>query len=138
MRELLDLPAREFRPSSLLERNEDPYDLDELDDHDLERTHFGAVRVVASSRLDAAWLTEYPFLLEETQERFAEVLDTCERRLRERFGEPLAHPGTLLRTGDGEWAVAWEADGRRLVLQLFELVGDGDHELQIWLAVTDF
>ncbi|MEV7512774.1 WG repeat-containing protein [Streptomyces sp. NPDC091201] len=137
VRELLDLPSREFRPCSLLERNEDPYDLDELDDHDLERTHFGAVRVVASNRLDAAWLTEYPFLLEETQERFAEVLDTCERRLRERFGEPLAHPGTLLRTGDGEWAVAWEADGRRLVLQLFELVGDGDHELQIWLAVTD-
>ncbi|MEU6312152.1 WG repeat-containing protein [Streptomyces sp. NPDC047014] len=138
VRALLDLPARTFRPTSLIcDRDEDPYDLSALDDYDLERTHEGAILTIASTWLAAEWLTEYPFLQERTQQCFAEILDTCVDRLSSHLGRPpLADSATLLRGGDGEWSADWEVDGRRLVLQLFELVGDGDHEIQIWLAVT--
>ncbi|MGW4687059.1 WG repeat-containing protein [Streptomyces sp. NPDC004244] len=139
VQELLDLPARAFHPCSLIfDRNEDPYDLAELDECDLERTENGAMHVIASTWLAAEWLSEYPFLLENARTCFDEMLNTLEQRLRERFGDPLTDVASCLRSGDGEWSATWEMeDGRHLVLQFYCLVGDGDHELQIWLAVTD-
>ncbi|MFE2144491.1 WG repeat-containing protein [Streptomyces sp. NPDC059456] len=138
VRELLDLPRREFHPCSLIfDRNEDPYDLTELDEYDRENTAHGAMHVIASTWLAAEWLTEYPFLEDNAQDCFEEIRETCERRLRERFGEPLADVVNCLRSGDGEWQATWEAEGRHLVLQSYELVGDGDRELQVWLAVVD-
>ncbi|MFK0254920.1 WG repeat-containing protein [Streptomyces sp. NPDC090445] len=139
VQELLDLPARAFHPRSLIfDRNEDPYDLSELDEYDLERTGNGAMHVIASVWLAAEWLSEYPFLLDNTQDRFGEMCDTLEQRLGDRFGAPLTNVASCLRSGDGEWSATWEMqDGRHLVLQFYCLVGDGDHEFQIWLAVTD-
>ncbi|MFD7626692.1 WG repeat-containing protein [Streptomyces sp. NPDC059851] len=139
VQELLDMPARAFYPCSLIfDRNEDPYDLSELDEYDLERTENGAMHVVASIWLAAECLSEYPFLLENTQHCFDEMVSTLERRLRECFGAPLSDVVSCLRGGDGEWSATWETeDGRHLVLQSYALVGDGDFEFQIWLAVTE-
>ncbi|MEU2392879.1 WG repeat-containing protein [Streptomyces sp. NPDC007369] len=136
--ELLELPAREFYPRSLIfDRSEDPYDLSELDEYDLERTEKGAMQVIASTWLAAEWLSEYPFLLENTQDRFEDMCNALEQRLGDRFGAPLADAVSCLRSGDGERSATWRTeDGRHLVLQFFCLVGDGDHEFRIWLAVT--
>ncbi|WP_405533378.1 hypothetical protein OG592_39930 [Streptomyces avidinii] len=67
---------------------------------------------------------------------FTEILETCGRRLCELFGEPLAEVVNCLRGGDGEWQATWEVEGRHLVLQYF-LIGDGDRELQVWLAAVE-
>ncbi|MFF3015608.1 WG repeat-containing protein [Streptomyces sp. NPDC057939] len=138
VRDLMALPPREFRPTSLIfDGNQDPYDLTDLDDYDRADTEQGAVLVLASTWLAAEWLTEYPWLEDGVQDCFTEILETYERRLCELFGTQSAELVHCLRGGDGEWQATWEVEGRHLVLQYFLLIGDGDRELQVWLAVVE-
>ncbi|MFE2547508.1 WG repeat-containing protein [Streptomyces sp. NPDC059355] len=148
---LLSRPSRPFRPHSLIfDDAVDPYDLSHLDMEgeegeegeeaveDEEDLCHGAMHVVASIFLTAESLTEYPFLHEWTTDRFEEIFGILRARLTVRFGPPLpADEAVFLRYGDGERSVTWRLGDRLLVLQEFGLVGDGDVELQTWLAALD-
>ncbi|MGW6785238.1 WG repeat-containing protein [Streptomyces sp. NPDC054987] len=131
--ELLGRAPRPFHPGSA-----DPYDVDGLDEDDAEDLCHGAVRVVASVFLEAEALAEYPFLQDWTEQRFAELYDTVAERLRAGYGPPLPDDrAVFLRGGDGERSVTWRAGDRRLVLQEWMVIGDGDVEIEIWLAAVD-
>ncbi|MGW2271454.1 WG repeat-containing protein [Streptomyces yangpuensis] len=131
--ELLDRAPEPFHPGST-----DPYDLDRLDEDDEEDLCHGAVRVVASVFLEAEALAEYPFLQDWTDARFAEIHDTVSGRLRACYGTPLPdEQAVFLRCGDGERSVTWQVGERLLVLQEWMVIGDGDVEMQIWLAAVD-
>lgn len=131
--ELLDRAPQPFHPGST-----DPYDLDRLDEDDEEDLCHGAVHVVASVFLEAEALAEYPFLQDWTDARFAEVHDTVAARLRAAYGPPLpADRAVFLRCGDGERSVTWQVGDRLLVLQEWAVTGDGDVEMEIWLAAID-
>ncbi|MER7731826.1 WG repeat-containing protein [Streptomyces erythrochromogenes] len=130
---LLERAPRPFHPGST-----DPYDLDGLDEDDEEDLCHGAVHVVASVFLEAEALAEYPFLQDWTDARFAEIHDTVAERLRAAYGPPLpAERSVFLRLGDGERSVTWQVGGRLLVLQEWAVLGDGDLEIEIWLAAVD-
>ncbi|MER7760328.1 WG repeat-containing protein [Streptomyces sp. NPDC097619] len=138
VRELADRPARPFYPCSLIfGSGEDPYDLEGLDEHDLEGVSHGAIRVLASAWLAAELEAEYPFLEDNFQAGFGRIHDAFEEKLRARYGDPLPHENHCLRSGDGNMSLTWELDGRHLVLEQYYQVGDGDREAQIWLAVID-
>ncbi|MFJ3877037.1 WG repeat-containing protein [Streptomyces sp. NPDC090077] len=138
VRQLLDAPARRFYPCSLIfDRREDAYDLEDLDAYDLECTENGALRVLAETWLAAERLAEYPFLEDNAQAGFARIHDAVEERLRARYGDPLPHAGHCLRSGDGNSSLTWEVEGRHLVLEQYCQNGDGDWDLQIWLAVVE-
>ncbi|MFF9983386.1 WG repeat-containing protein [Streptomyces erythrochromogenes] len=131
--ELLDRAPQPFHPGST-----DPYDLDRLDEDDEEQLCHGAVHVVASVFLEAEALAEYPFLQDWTDARFAEIHDTVAARLRAAYGPPLpADRAVFLRCGDGERSVTWQVGDRLLVLQEWMVIGDGDVEIEIWLAAID-
>ncbi|MEV6676451.1 WG repeat-containing protein [Streptomyces erythrochromogenes] len=130
---LLDRAPQPFHPGST-----DPYDLDRLDEDDEEDLCHGAVHVVASVFLEAEALAEYPFLQDWTDARFAEIHDTVAGRLRAAYGPPLpADRAVFLRCGDGERSVTWQVGDRLLVLQEWMVIGDGDVEIEIWLAAID-
>ncbi|MEV7614185.1 WG repeat-containing protein [Streptomyces sp. NPDC089799] len=137
--ELLEQPARPFRPRSLIfDPTGDPYDLSTLDEDEADRVCHGAMHVVASVFLYAESLAEYPFLQDWTNDRFEEVFTTLRARLDARFGPRLPDDrAVVLRTADGERSATWRVGERLLVLQEYALVGDGDVELQIWLAAVD-
>ncbi|MFE1898108.1 hypothetical protein [Streptomyces yangpuensis] len=131
--ELLDRAPQPFHPGST-----DPYDLDRLDEDDEEDLCHGAVHVVASVFLEAEALAEYPFLQDWTDARFAEIHDTVAEHLRAAYGPPLpADRAAFLRFGDGERSVTWQVGERLLVLQEWMVIGDGDVEMEIWLAAVD-
>ncbi|WP_167350571.1 WG repeat-containing protein [Streptomyces yangpuensis] len=131
--ELLDRAPQPFHPGST-----DPYDLDRLDEDDEEDLCRGAVHVVASVFLEAEALAEYPFLQDWTDARFAEIHDTVAEHLRAAYGPPLpADRAAFLRFGDGERSVTWQVGERLLVLQEWMVIGDGDVEMEIWLAAVD-
>ncbi|MEU7607371.1 hypothetical protein [Streptomyces sp. NPDC041003] len=55
----------------------------------------------------------------------------------DRFGDPLPGAELCLRSGDGESSTVWQVDDmQQLVLQSYLLVGDGDMEIQLWLAAV--
>ncbi|MFB7174820.1 hypothetical protein ACFCYM_28935 [Streptomyces sp. NPDC056254] len=131
--ELLSRAPQPFHPGSA-----DLYDVDGLDEDDAEELCHGAVRVVARVFLEAEALAEYPFLQDWTEQRFAELYDTVAERLRAGYGPPLPDDrAVFLRGGDGERSVTWRAGDRLLVLQEWMVIGDGDVEIEIWLAAVD-
>ncbi|MGW6619194.1 hypothetical protein ACWGA0_37790 [Streptomyces erythrochromogenes] len=94
--------------------------------------------MVASVFLEAEALAEYPFLQDWTDARFAEIHDTVAGRLRAAYGSPLpADRAVFLRCGDGGRSVTWQVGDRLLVLQEWTVIGDGDVEIEIWLAAVD-
>ncbi|MED7947523.1 WG repeat-containing protein [Streptomyces sp. BE303] len=136
--ELLAAVPRPFRPCSLIfDSHDDPYDLTELDADDADDVCHGAMAVLADIWLSAEHQAEFAFLHDETSERFDEIESAAVERLRARFGEPLPGDRTILRSGDGERSTVWAVDGRLLLLQAYDLTGDGDVEIQLWLAVVD-
>ncbi|MFJ5549188.1 WG repeat-containing protein [Streptomyces sp. NPDC093225] len=138
VRELLDRPARRFYPCSLIfGHRDDPYDLDELDEYDLERTASGAMHTLASTWLAAESLAEYPFLEDNAQDAFGRIHADVAERLRARYGAPLTDVRHCLRSGDGNLSLVWAVADRHLVLEEYCQVGDGDREFQIWLAVVE-
>ncbi|MEU6314309.1 WG repeat-containing protein [Streptomyces sp. NPDC047014] len=139
---LLAAEPRPFEPCSLLfESREDPYAPTgpEDADPDDDGTSFGAMAVLARTFLSAEHQREFPFLQDWAVERFGEIEAEAVGRLTARFGAPLPGAGPILRSGDGESSTVWQAGpgARRLVLQSYFLVGDGDVEIQLWLAAVD-
>ncbi|MEU8776938.1 WG repeat-containing protein [Streptomyces sp. NPDC048606] len=137
-RELLARPERSFRPRSLIfDRTEDPYDIEALDEDERDDVRQGAMHRVASAFLRAEVLAEYPWLQDRAEACFEEVFETLTARLTDRYGPALPPiEAEYLRCGDGERSSTWRVGERLVVLQEYVLVGDGDVELQIWLAAT--
>ncbi|MFF5804845.1 WG repeat-containing protein [Streptomyces sp. NPDC012746] len=138
-RELLERQAQPFRPCSMIfDDSDDPYDLSALDEDDEDDVRHGAVHVIASVFLAAESLAEYPFLQDWTTERFEEIHEGLRARLTAHYGAPLPDgEAQFLRYGDGERSTTWRAGERLLILQEYVLVGDGDVEMQTWLAAVD-
>ncbi|MFE5771548.1 WG repeat-containing protein [Streptomyces sp. NPDC056485] len=141
--ELLAAEPRWFEPCSLIfDSREDPYEPAEPEDDlgDDPEAHadawWGAMSVVAEVFLYAEHQHDFPFLQDWAVERFGEIEADAVSRLSARFGEPLPGVELCLRSGDGESSTVWQADGGRLVLQSYVLVGDGDMEIQLWLAAV--
>ncbi|MFJ1706094.1 hypothetical protein [Kitasatospora sp. NPDC088346] len=134
--ELLAAEPRRFEPCSLIfDSREDPYEPAEPDDDpDEDGTWYGAMSVVAETFLYAEHQHEFSFLQDWAAERFGELEADAVDRLTVRFGAPLPGVEVHLRSGDGESSTVWQAGDRQLVLQSYVLVGDGDVELQLWLA----
>ncbi|MFJ6940648.1 WG repeat-containing protein [Streptomyces sp. NPDC101132] len=138
VRELAEQPPRPFYPrSEIFGPGDDPYDLEELDEYDLDHASNGALRVLATTWLAAELEAEYPFLEDHVQEGFGRIHDAFEAGLRAAYGDPLPGVHPCLRGGDGNTSLAWEVAGRHLVLELYFQIGDGDRECQIWLALVD-
>ncbi|WP_305068065.1 WG repeat-containing protein [Kitasatospora sp. A2-31] len=116
---------------------EDLFELPGEEDEDVDGTSLGAVRVVAEAYLLAEHQHDLPYLQEWTVERFQEIEADAVERLSARFGAPLPGVEIYLRSGDGETSTVWGVGGRRLVLQSYLVIGDGDVEIQLWLAVVD-
>ncbi|GAA2803991.1 WG repeat-containing protein [Kitasatospora sp. CM 4170] len=136
--ELLAAEPRRFEPCGLIfDDREDPYELPEEEDEDADGTSFGAVGVVAEVNLYAEHQHALPYLQEWTVERFQEIEADAVERLSARFGAPLPGVEVYLRSGDGETSTVWGVGGRRLVLQSCLVVGDGDVEIQLWLAAVE-
>ncbi|WP_395298306.1 WG repeat-containing protein [Kitasatospora hibisci] len=136
--ELLAAEPRRFEPCSLiLDDREDPYELPEGEDEEVDGTSFGAACVVAEVNLFAEHQHAFPYLQEWTVERFQEIEEDAVERLSARFGAPLPGVEIYLRCGDGETSTVWGVGERRLVLQSCLVVGDGDVEIQLWLAAVD-
>ncbi|MER5932461.1 WG repeat-containing protein [Streptomyces sp. NPDC002054] len=138
--ELLAAEPRRFEPCGLIcDSREDPYEPaepDEYDDPDEDRTSFGAMSVVAETFLYAEHQHDFSFLQDWAIERFDEIEADAIGRLTARFGKPLPGVEVCLRSGDGESSTVWQVGERRLVLQSYFLVGDGDVEIQLWLAAV--
>lgn len=136
--ELLAAEPRWFEPCSLIcDSREDPYEpADDEDDPYEDGTSLGAMSVVAETFLHAEHLHEFPFLQDWANERFAELETDTISRLTARFGEPLPGVELCLRSGDGESSTVWQVGERQLGLQSYVLVGDGDVEIQLWLAAV--
>ncbi|MGZ9935798.1 WG repeat-containing protein [Streptomyces sp. NC-S4] len=134
--ELLAAEPRPFEPCSLIfDDREDPYEPAEPeDDPDADGTSFGAMSVIAEIFLDAEHQHDFSFLEDWTNERFGEIRADTIGRLTARFGDPLPGTELFLRCGDGESSTVWQVGARQLVLQSYCLVGDGDLEIQLWLA----
>ncbi|MEV0986490.1 hypothetical protein [Streptomyces sp. NPDC049949] len=94
------------------------------------------MNVIAEALLHAEHQHDFSFLQDWTVERFGEIEADAVSRLTARFGEPLPGVEPCLRSGDGEPSTVWQAGDRRLVLQSHFLVGDGDVEIQLWLAAV--
>ncbi|MEW2418816.1 WG repeat-containing protein [Streptomyces sp. NPDC046866] len=136
--ELLAAEPRRFAPCSLIcDSRDDPYEpADPDEDPEVDGTSYGAMSVVAQTLLYAEHQHDLPFLQDWAVERFQELEAEAVERLTARFGEPLPGAKVYLRTGDGESSTVWSAGGRQLVLQSYFLVGDGDVEIQLWLAAV--
>ncbi|MFD5415316.1 WG repeat-containing protein [Streptomyces nojiriensis] len=136
--ELLAAEPRPFEPCSLIfDDREDPYEPAEPeDDPDGDGTSFGAMSVVAQTFLYAEHQHDFPFLQDWANERFGEIEADMTGRLTARFGDPLPGAELCLRSGDGESSTVWQIGARQLVLQSYLLVGDGDMEIQLWLAAV--
>ncbi|MFI5666290.1 WG repeat-containing protein [Streptomyces sp. NPDC051704] len=137
--ELLAAQPRRFEPCSLIfDSREDPYEpADPEDDSEAyDGTWWGAMSVVAEAFLYAEHQRDFSFLQDWTVERFGEIEADAVSRLTARFGEPLPGVELCLRSGDGESSTVWQAGDGRLVLQSYFLVGDGDVEIQLWLAAV--
>ncbi|MFB7057626.1 WG repeat-containing protein [Streptomyces vinaceus] len=135
--ELLAAEPRRFEPCSLIfDSREDPYETAAPeDDPDADDgTWWGAMSVVAEAFLYAEHQHDFSFLQDWVVERFGEIEADAVSRLTARFGEPLPGVELCLRSGDGESSTVWQAGDGRLVLQSYFLVGDGDVEIQLWLA----
>ncbi|WP_033822702.1 hypothetical protein [Kitasatospora sp. MBT63] len=134
--ELLAAGPRRFEPCSLIfGSREDPYEpADPEDDPDEDRSSYGAMTVLAEAFLEAEHQHDHSFLQDWTVERFGELESDAVERLTARFGEPLPGVEIHLATGDGESSTVWQVGERKLVLQSYFLVGDGDVEIQLWLA----
>ncbi|QES51831.1 hypothetical protein DEJ50_32245 [Streptomyces venezuelae] len=128
--ELLAAAPRRFEPCGLIcDSREDPYEPAEPDG-----TSFGAMSVLAQTFLYAEHQHDFPFLQDWAIERFDEIEAEAIGRLTARFGEPLPGVEVCLRSGDGESCTVWQTGEQQLVLQSYFLVGDGDAEIQLWLA----
>lgn len=136
--ELLAAEPRPFEPCSLIfDDREDPYEPAEPeDDPDADGTSFGAMSVVARTFLYAEHQHDFSFLQDWTSERFGEIEHDVIGRLTARFGDPLPGVELCLRSGDGESSTVWRVGTQQLVLQSYCLVGDGDMEIQLWLAAV--
>ncbi|MFD4871423.1 WG repeat-containing protein [Streptomyces sp. NPDC058412] len=134
--ELLAAEPRPFEPCSLIfDDREDPYEPAEPeDDPDADGSWFGAMSVVAETFLHAEHQHDFSFLQDWAIERFGEIEADTIGRLTARFGDPLPGVELCLRSGDGESSTVWQIGERQLVLQSYFLVGDGDVEIQLWLA----
>ncbi|MFD7084225.1 hypothetical protein [Streptomyces sp. NPDC059918] len=139
--ELLAAEPRWFEPCSLIsDSRQDPYEPAEPEDDPEadDDAWWGAMSVVAEAFLYAEHQHDFSFLQGWAVERFGEIETDAVGRLTARFGEPLPGAELSLRCGDGESSTVWQAGDGRLVLQSYMLVGDGDVEIQLWLAaVTD-
>ncbi|MER6780759.1 MULTISPECIES: hypothetical protein [unclassified Streptomyces] len=137
--ELLAAEPRRFEPCSLIfDSREDPYEPAEPEDDPeaADGTWWGAVNVIAEAFLHAEHQHDFSFPQDWAVERFGEVEADAVSRLTVRFGEPLPGVEPCLCSGDGESSTVWQAGDRRLVLQSYFLVGDGDVEIQLWLAAV--
>ncbi|MFB6581087.1 MULTISPECIES: WG repeat-containing protein [unclassified Streptomyces] len=136
--ELLAAEPRPFEPCSLIfDSREDPYEPAEAeDDPDADGTSFGAMSVVAETFLYAEHQHDFSFLQDWANERFGEIEADMIGRLAARFGDPLPGAELCLRYGDGESSTVWQVGAQQLVLQSYFLVGDGDVEIQLWLAAV--
>ncbi|MFD9420307.1 WG repeat-containing protein [Streptomyces goshikiensis] len=140
--ELLAAEPRRFDPCEVTsDSRQEPYEPAEDEDEDEDRddpdaddTSFGVMTLVAETFLYAEHQHDFPFLQDWAVERFGEIEADALGRLTARFGEPLPGVELILRSGDGESSSVWEVGERRLVLQSSFHVGDGDVEIQLWLA----
>ncbi|WP_051805799.1 WG repeat-containing protein [Streptomyces sp. NRRL F-2747] len=136
--ELLAAEPRRFEPCSLIfDSREDPYEPSEpQDDSEAADGTWGAMSVVAEVFLHAEHQRDFSFLQDWPVERFGEIEADAVSRLTARFGEPLPGVELCLRSGGGESSTVWQAGDGQLVLQSCFLVGDGDVEIQLWLAAV--
>ncbi|MEY9935612.1 hypothetical protein ABH926_010294 [Catenulispora sp. GP43] len=140
--ELIAQEPREFVPYSLVFDGErDVYDLDEVDEDDLEyKLRTGALEVLAQSYVGEGPWGEYPFLMDEQGSDFSCFFAEASKQLTARFGEPThgREDGHVVAYSDSGLLDVWRLpDGRQLVLQIYANTGDGDFEFQLWLAVVN-
>lgn len=140
--ELIAGEPREFAHYSLVFGSKrDVYDLDDLDEDDLEDdVRTGALEVLAESYIASGPWGEFPFLFDEHESDFSGYFVAAAKQLTARFGEPTHERGddsASIADSDSDLLNVWQLpDGRQLVLQVYINTGDGDFEFQLWLAAV--
>jgi hypothetical protein len=139
---------RSFVPTSMVyDSRQDAYDLEgweeEYEEYELHR---GAIEVLASRYVDEGNWGAYTFLSTWVGARFDQLFQRYTKELEAAFGPSRAPKEVdtyeemydeILAVGDSDTARLWTVDGRRVILQRYGAVGDGDFEEQIWLAVLE-
>jgi hypothetical protein len=148
VRDLARRPARRFVPTSMVfDSRQDAYDLEgweeEYDDYEIHR---GAFEVLVSRYVDEGTWGAYDFLSSWVGTRCDKLFQRFTKELEAAFG-PSRMPGEaetyeeiyedILMIGDTHTARLWTVDGRKVILQQYGSVGDGEFENQIWLAVLE-
>jgi hypothetical protein len=141
-------PPRKFVPTSMVyDSRQDAYDLEGWEEEYEEyQLHRGAIEVLASRYVDEGTWGVYNFLSTWVGSRFDELFQRYTKELEATLGPSRAPKevdtyeemyGEILAVGDSDTARLWTVDGRRVILQRYGSVGDGDFEEQIWLAVLE-